>query len=93
MKAVWSGNLGHLALRLSLAVALLLGWCLTCFGCGEPSFGADVETEMKQAMADGTLLAQATQEERLTWVDMPGMERFEGKYGLGICSFGGAWRL
>lgn len=23
------------------------------------------------------------------WVDMPGPERFEGKYGLGICSFGG----
>jgi len=56
MKTVWSGKLGHLALRLSLAVALLLGLCLACFGCGEPSFGADVESEMEQsieqAMAD-----------------------------------------
>lgn len=48
----------------------------------------DLKTWAK-ALADGTLLAQATQEERLTWVDMPGMKRFEGKYGLGICSFGG----
>jgi CubicO group peptidase (beta-lactamase class C family) len=50
MKTVWSGNLGHLALRVSLAVALLLGLCLACFGCGDPSFGADVEAEMEQAI-------------------------------------------
>jgi len=48
----------------------------------------DLKTWAK-ALADGTLLAQATQEERLTWVDMPGLERFDGKYGLGISSMGG----
>jgi hypothetical protein len=61
MKTVWSGNLGHLALRLSRVVALLLRWCLACFGCGEPSFGADVETEMEQAKPTGNARLDAHQ--------------------------------
>ena len=42
-----------------------------------------------KALATGELLSEEMQEERLTWVDVPGAETLEMKYGLGILSMGG----
>lgn len=42
-----------------------------------------------KALATGQLLSKAAQKERLTWVDIPGAEALDMKYGLGILYFGG----
>jgi D-alanyl-D-alanine carboxypeptidase len=42
-----------------------------------------------KALATGELLSDEMQKERLRWVDVPGAEVIEAKYGLGIYSMGG----
>ncbi|MFA6001537.1 MAG: serine hydrolase domain-containing protein [Thermoleophilia bacterium] len=41
------------------------------------------------ALARGELVSQKMQKERLAWTPMPGQEKWDGKYGLGIASIGG----
>jgi D-alanyl-D-alanine carboxypeptidase len=48
----------------------------------------DLHTWAK-ALATGKLLSKEMQKERLTWVDIPGGEVIQAKYGLGIYSMGG----
>ncbi len=48
----------------------------------------DLEIWVK-ALATGELLSDEMHAEQLTWVDMPGLENVEGKYGLGILSLHG----
>lgn len=45
--------------------------------------------DWSKSLANGDLLSSETQEERLEWVAMPGAERVDGKYGLGIFSIAG----
>lgn len=42
-----------------------------------------------KALATGELLSEEMHREQLSWVDMPGLENVDGKYGLGIMSLGG----
>lgn len=45
----------------------------------------DLEVWVK-ALANGDLLSEEMHAEQLAWVDMPGQEKVDGKYGLGIMS-------
>ena len=42
-----------------------------------------------RALAAGELLSDEMHEQQLDWVDMPGLENVDGKYGLGIMSLAG----
>ena len=42
-----------------------------------------------KALATGELLSEEMHEQQLQWVDMPGLESVDGKYGLGIMSLAG----
>jgi len=42
-----------------------------------------------KALATGELLSEEMHQQQLRWVDIPGAERVDGKYGLGIMSLAG----
>ena len=42
-----------------------------------------------KALATGKLLSEEMHQQQLQWVDIPGAERVDGKYGLGIMSLAG----
>lgn len=42
-----------------------------------------------KALATGELLSDEMHQEQLGWLNMPGLENVDGKYGLGIMSLGG----
>lgn len=42
-----------------------------------------------KALATGELISEEMHQQQLQWVDMPGAEKVDGKYGLGIVSFAG----
>ncbi len=48
----------------------------------------DLEIWVK-ALATGELLSDEMHAEQLTWVDIPGLENVDGKYGLGMMSIYG----